>query len=580
VIAERDAQRLFRPGAVGPGEVRRDLLILLLPAFVMVAAGLGLRDPWPADEPRFALIARDMVASGQWLFPHVGGDWYPDKPPVFFWAIALASELTGSLRVAFLIPSLIASLAVLVLVYDLGRRIWSREAGLGAALVLAFTVQFVMQARVAQIDMTLLGFATASLYGIGRHLLAGPDWRAYALGGFAAGVGVITKGTGFLPLLLLVPFALLQRAGFGRAWEGRGGWRWWLAPVAMLAAIACWLVPMLTAVITSRDPALEAYAREILLGQTVVRYSAAWHHHEPWYFFVLEVIPGLWLPGIALLPWLVPRWRAAWRGRDARPWLFLGWLLLVVLFFSLSPGKRGVYVLIALPAWALAAGPHLPELWRRIGVQRVGFTLAALVAAVAGGVSAYLGWFRPDRLAELAQMYGVTSLGPLIVIAASAFLALVLLRQGRGLFAWAATLTAVVVVQGMWINPMIDGERSARDFIADVMRQVPAGTELGLHAYKEQFLLYVDRPTTNFGHARWREGRAEAEDAARWLNARPNRMLLIESGAKAQCFPDAPAIPVGRSARRQWFLVTAPAGAECAAAGRAAAARIYRPPGT
>ena len=73
----------------GPTDDRRALLLLLLLATVLFGAGLGLRDPWPADEPRFALVARQMVESGKWLFPVRGGELYPDKPPVFMWAIAL-----------------------------------------------------------------------------------------------------------------------------------------------------------------------------------------------------------------------------------------------------------------------------------------------------------------------------------------------------------------------------------------------------------------------------------------------------------------------------------------------------------
>jgi len=84
----------------------RSLLLMLLVAAAVLAAGMGLRDPWPADEPRFALIARDMALSGNWLIPYIGGVPYPDKPPVFFWLIGLAYLLTGSLRVAFLLPGL------------------------------------------------------------------------------------------------------------------------------------------------------------------------------------------------------------------------------------------------------------------------------------------------------------------------------------------------------------------------------------------------------------------------------------------------------------------------------------------
>ena len=105
-------------------EYRRYLIFLLFVTAIVLTAGLGLRDPWPADEPRFALIARDMVASGNWLFPHVGGEIYPDKPPLFFWLVAVLYALTDSLRLAFLVPGILAGLGTMLLVTDLARRLW------------------------------------------------------------------------------------------------------------------------------------------------------------------------------------------------------------------------------------------------------------------------------------------------------------------------------------------------------------------------------------------------------------------------------------------------------------------------
>jgi hypothetical protein len=67
----------------------QDLLWLALALLVIIGTGIGTRDPWPADEPRFAAVARDMVATGEWLFPRVGGDLYQDKPPLFFWMLAV-----------------------------------------------------------------------------------------------------------------------------------------------------------------------------------------------------------------------------------------------------------------------------------------------------------------------------------------------------------------------------------------------------------------------------------------------------------------------------------------------------------
>jgi len=194
-----------------PAPIRAgDLFWLALALLIIIGTGLGIRDPWPADEPRFAAIARDMVHTGEWLFPRVGGDLYQDKPPLFFWMLAVCYALTGSLKWSFLLPSLLAAASTLFFIYDLGRRLVSREAGLGAALLTVSTLHFVMTMRGAQIDPTLCGLTTLSLYALLRHLLLGPSWGWYLVGGAAAGLGVITKGVGFLPMLLLVPFFTLR----------------------------------------------------------------------------------------------------------------------------------------------------------------------------------------------------------------------------------------------------------------------------------------------------------------------------------------------------------------------------------
>ena len=166
----------------GPADERQSVWLLLLLALVVLGAGIGLRDPWPADEPRFALIAKQMVESGQWLFPFRGGEIYPDKPPLFMWAIALFYQLTGSLRVAFLLPSLLAGLACVGLVYDIARRLWDRKTAFRAGLLLLFTAQFTLQAKTAQIDALVTAFITLGLYGFLRFLLCGGGWRWYYLG--------------------------------------------------------------------------------------------------------------------------------------------------------------------------------------------------------------------------------------------------------------------------------------------------------------------------------------------------------------------------------------------------------------
>ncbi len=114
-----------------------------------------------------------MVHTGEWLFPRIGGDLYPDKPPVYFWLLSICYWLTGSLKASFLIPAFVSSLVVVGLVYDLGRRLAGRASGLAAGLTLASTIQFVMTMRGAQIDPVLCALTTLSLYGLLRHLLRG-----------------------------------------------------------------------------------------------------------------------------------------------------------------------------------------------------------------------------------------------------------------------------------------------------------------------------------------------------------------------------------------------------------------------
>ncbi len=561
----------------GPGRELRlaDLGWIALCVAVLIGSGIGLRDPWPADEPRFASIARDMVISGDWLIPRVGGDLYQDKPPLFFWLLALCYALTGSVRMSFLLPSFAAAVAAAALLYDIARRLHGREAGLAAALTLVCSLQFVQTMRGAQIDPTLLALTTCSLWALLRHLLLGPHWPWCFAGAVAAGLGVITKGVGFLPLLLLALYAPMRRAGWHDLSPAPGGWRWALVPAGFLLAVAAWLVPMLVHVAELGTPELAAYRDEILFQQTVERYATAWHHVRPWWFFVVEVIPPLWLPGSALLFWLLPRWRADWRARRASVWLPLGWMLVVLLFFSASPGKRGVYLLPALPAFLLAAAPHLPALFARRSIGWLSLGLAATLTAAAAAFAA-LAVTGHERVTALLGAAGLDGPGTALALAGSMLLVWLICALRRPLFAWPAVIGCLAVCFGLLIAPVMNPVRSSSAFMARALQMTPPDRQLALVAYKEQFLLYLDRETFNFGHRRWREGDQEAFDAAAWLAEAPGRrMLLLPDGPLERCFAAAERRFVGVASDDRWYLVSGPPAAECAAKGRAERAIRY-----
>lgn len=554
---------------------RRDVALLLALGTLIIAAGLGFREPWPADEPLHALIARVMLDTGNWLIPMVGGDYFQDKPPLLFWMQGFFYWLTGNERIGFLLPSLLAGLGTLLLVYDLGRRLWNREAGLAAALMLLFTVQFALQARRAQLDALLVFFTVLALYCLLRQLLLGGGWRWAIAAGLAAGLGVLTKVVGFLAYLILLPWLLaLWRGWPGVRWQ-RPALMWLTSALCCAGVIASWLLPIWLQ--ARHDPAIAAYLHELVVVHTLDRYVDPWHHYQPaWYY--LQVIATLWLPLAALLPWLIPRWREALRARDVRVLLPLGFAVLYIALFTLSSGKRDIYILSALPMLALVSGPYLVGLLQRAGVQRVLAGLVMLIAVACVAAFIWLRWIDPARGRELLASSGVAGLAPLVVLATVAASLLLGLRLRRAHLALMGTLAVAWLVAGWWVFPQMDGDRSARDFMRRVQALADPDRELGLLAYHEHFLWQLRRPVVNFGHRRFREGDQEMLDAAAWLAADPRRQLLVPERMLDACFGSSGSVrEAGDSSRGLWYLVEGGADTGCVARGDAGRAIHYVP---
>ena len=537
----------------GPDSDRSSLLWLLLIGLLLLGAGLGLRDPWPADEPRFALVAKNMVESGQWLFPFRGGELYPDKPPMFMWAIAGFYRLTGSLRIAFLLPSLLSGLGCLALVHDFARRRWDRQTAFRAGLLLLFTVQFTAQARLAQIDAMVTFFITLGLYGFLRFLLCGGGWRWYYLGWFAAGLGIITKGVGILAPLVLLP-ALWTHRGEIRA-APRTAWLKALAgPLVLLVAIGLWLAPMLIAVHGSQDPGLLAYRNNILFRQTVTRYADAWHHNQPFWYYLVEVVPVFWLPLSLLLPWFVWLGRDAFRRRDSAVLLLTGYVLLVLLFFSISSGKRGVYITPATPALALLGGLWMPGLLKRTWPPRLLLGLGWLLSLVFLGLAGAL--LASPRLAALAADLGTHPwLLPLSLGVVAASIALLLRRTP--LTALFAVLASVWLHYGLWVYPLLDEVRSAKGFMAQVVRQVPPSSPLLIVSFREQHLLQAGRPIDHFSYRMPEQDQVRA--AADWVGRGKDRWVLGRQDLMNPCFDSAKGRPLGPRHDGLWMLYQADA---------------------
>jgi len=533
-------------------DARWEVLLFGAFALLLLGLGIGLRDPWPSDEPRFALVAHWMVEHGQWLFPHRGHELYPDKPPVFMWLQALAYLLTRSWRVAFLLPSLLAGLGALALIYDLARRLWNHRSALLAAATLLVTIHFTYQMRDAQIDPLLLGWITLANYGLLRHLLLGPSWRWFAVGCFFAGVGVVTKGVGVLALLMLVPYALARRGRWKHlAWPA-GGWRWAAGAAMFALPILGWLLPMLLLARADGDPQHAAYVQNILFGQTVHRYATPTGHLQPPFYF-LGIIAVDWLPLSLLLPWVLPAWWRRLQRRDARFLLPLGWIVLIVLFFSISPGKRDVYILPALPIAALALAPLLPGLLRRRGVRRAVCAFTVLLGALLtlGAALALLrhpSWALKIEHSLDPQIWwlGLTIGSAGLVIAA-------LTRVRRAPLGWLLFASVLWGLYGLWGYPMLNGDRSARDVMVRARAIAGPQDTIGLLAWKEQNLLMARGPVAEFGFLKpWPQQYAEA---VAWLRQAPaQRWIFSLDTAMGNCVDRHRATYVGHANRREWWM--------------------------
>jgi dolichol-phosphate mannosyltransferase len=246
------------------------------------------------DEGRYAEIPREMLASGDWIVPTLNGRPFYDKPPLFYWLVAVNYQLFGLHDwVARLVPAGAALLTVLV-VFGLGRRAIGNRPAFLAALALALTIAYMQIGRVVILDSLLTLFVTAALL-TAQIALRGQrrvSWNWWLASAVCAGLGVLAKGP--IALVLFGPPLVV----FG--WLNRDCPRPTLRQWLTFAGLVCCLAAPWYIAIIARD--LD-FARHFFIDQHLARFMYK-YHSQPFWYYVPVLLIGCLPWSFLLLPYL------------------------------------------------------------------------------------------------------------------------------------------------------------------------------------------------------------------------------------------------------------------------------------
>ena len=484
---------------------RTDALLLAGFCAFLFFYGLGQFGLIGADEPRYAQVAREMLQRHDWITPVLGGRPWLEKPPLYYWQAIVAYRILGVSDWAARLPSAIDATFLVLAVYFFLRR-FQPGFELDGALIAASSGGIMGFARAASMDMALAAAFTIALlswwtwHDTGKRMYLASFYGLLALGTLAKG-----PVAPFLAFLVIASYAAAVR-------ELRLLLKtFWLPGIILFCVVA---LPWYFAV-QARNP---EFFREFIIEHNLGRFSKnLYHHTEPFWFY-------LPVTALALLPWTVfaiagfarslRKWRASRTANGAsqgdpeyRLRIFSTcWLVVPVIFFSISQSKLAGYILPAIPAGALLLADYLRHRLEQNHARAVAPWLIILHALLAAApiVPALL-------IAYLITQHRLPGGQPTLVALAVAFLlcagiALTLGRKNGLRMLRFVTLIPVVLTVGAVMklgSQALDATLSARPLAAELatveMRQRPLAVyhirrelEYGLTFYRNQLSFNYD----------------------------------------------------------------------------------------
>jgi 4-amino-4-deoxy-L-arabinose transferase-like glycosyltransferase len=380
----------------------RKTILTLAGLWLLLYASFTLFSPPLLDDADsvHAEVAREMVARHDWVTLYANGIRYLEKAPLMYWSMAASFTVFGPQDWAARLPLTIATLALLLIVYATGRRLFASDtAGFYAALILLTSFGVFIYTRIIIPDvMVCLWLSLAMLlFWISLEQPQPSRWTAW---GFAAAcaLNVLTKGLiGIVfPLAIVIIFLMLNRnMGHLRRWY----------PVSSLLVFLVIAVPWhLAAGIanpsqgnpTGTMPAtgnVHGFFWFYFINEQVLRYL---NRRVPRDYDTVPLLLFWGLLAVWLMPWIAFVFKAIVPVRTDQAWKLLGvWAAVVMVFFSFST-RQEYYALPALPPLALMIGGWMDREEKcsardplRIAGRRIAVALFVL-GATGGVLAAYL----------------------------------------------------------------------------------------------------------------------------------------------------------------------------------------------
>lgn len=246
------------------------------------------------DETRYVAMSRDMFQTKDFLTLYLNGDFFFEKPPLYFWFEALSFGLFGKItELTARIPVALTATFGVFLMYFLGRKISSKKYGMISALILASCFEYIVLARVAILDMLLCVCIATSVFSGIFTLFSSDNYKKYFwwLAYIFAGLGVMAKGIPGVAIPALTLFFVYLTAGKIKEL---------FKPLYILPGLIFFLLITLPWHIMMLHEHGHLFYREYIYKHHIERFvnSAELGRKEPFYYFFGAFFVGF-------MPWII-----------------------------------------------------------------------------------------------------------------------------------------------------------------------------------------------------------------------------------------------------------------------------------